>query len=271
MELAAKSYKRHYGAQWTFLFLIGAAGIFWQWSRQHAQMPTWRPALTTTASVPRVNWFFIIKMPEISTQYESGVDTMKTRMTEWLTTMQEAGFHPMLLSGCPDAICKKARACRKTRSSRCSAPATAEPTKSSILFFPELHWPVLWLTDESAMQLSDRRLITYHTARGMKASGLYDIASDNGKGQFHVGSYSHLSWTSASGAFALNHMRRSAGHEFFSRHCRVAGSGAVESSAGGNALPRAHSMNLSKGLIQGREWGLTLPMDSSQLQLPSGF
>lgn len=260
-RVETKSYKRNYTGQWALLFLLAAGIIFWQRSIQRADLPVWKPVPVSTPAVSNVNWFFIIKMPEISTQYESGVDTMKIRMTEWLTTLKDAGFHPMRMSDVLDRLQKNEGVPENTVVTLFN-PGYRRTYEIVNPIFSKLHWPVLWLTDDKGMQASDRRLVTYHTARGMKTSGLYDIGSDLGKGQFQLEGFTHLSWASASGAFALNHAGVLKGMNFLSVNSawlapELLNRLRVETPPTGNA------MVLGKGMIQGREWGLTLPGGTS--------
>lgn len=44
------------------------------------------------------DWYLLLQMPEITTQYESGVHAMRNRLEEWMDALVTEGFRPMRLS-----------------------------------------------------------------------------------------------------------------------------------------------------------------------------
>ena len=271
----AKSYKGHYALQWALLSLLLSAVLLFH--KTSTPFVFQRILQSITTHPVHVDWFYIIKLPEITTQHESGVDTMKIRIKDWLQTLKTQGFHPMLLS---DAI-------------RDIQNGHGVPERTVVSFFSpgyrrtfeivspilaQEQWPAVWLTDETGMKHADRRLVTYHTTRQMKESYLWDIAFDQGGKRFrlesprgetiHFGSAQGPSWSPSSGAFALNH-----GASLHNMNFLTVNSSWLASELLSRLLvetpPGSDFVYLTKGEIQGREWGMTLP--SSQIDINPRF
>jgi hypothetical protein len=275
MDFEKRNYKGHYGLHWIAIALLLALPATYRWSSTHSIVaPDWLPSRTAApAPASRVNWFFIIKLPEITTQHESGVDTMKTRMTEWLTTLKGAGFHPMLLSEALQRL-ERGQWLPERTIVTVFNPGYRRTYQIVKPILAQLEWPAVWLTDQEAMDLSDRRLVTYHTTREMQGSGLWDIGYTlrNGRirlesdryGTYKIGDAASRPWATAGGAFALNRGAVKHGMNFLTVNSawmapELLNRLLVETPPAGNRV------FLSKGIIQGREWGLTIPSDQTQM------
>jgi hypothetical protein len=160
-----------------------------------------------------VHWFLVLRMPPITAQHESGIETMKTRYGQWLDTLTRAGYRPLLLSDVSEMI----------------RTGIGVPPKSlMIVFDPGLRrtyqtvgpilkqhrWGAVWLSDEHAMQARHREYVTYHTARKMVASGLWDVGLRHTDGTydfsigqtrpFTLGRKDKRAWSLTNGSDALN-------------------------------------------------------------------
>ena len=198
---------------------------------------------------------------------------MKMRLTEWLTLLKGQGFHPMLLSDVLRDIHSGRGVPEKTVVTVFS-PGYRRTFEIVAPILARLEWPAVWLTDESSMRLGDRRLITYNTARHMKDSALWDIGFTHPNkwfrmeslrdGTFFIGDADHPSWTSSGGAFALNR-----GAVFHDMNFLTVNSAWLAPELLNRLLvempPTEGVVYLTKGIIQGREWGITLPSHQSAL------
>jgi len=274
METNKPSYKGHYGSSWFILVLLTAIPLTYQYTRMHYSAVSWKPApISNPGPEEQVPWFFIIKIPEITTQYESGVDIMKTRLTEWLTTLKSEGFHPMLLSDV-EARLQKGQGVPERTLVTVFSPGYRRTYEIVSPILTRLEWPAVWLTDEASMNHADRRLVTYHTTRLMKSSGLWDIGFTNGDGRIRLeslrdgteflGDAKNRTWSTAGGAFALNH-----GAARYNMNFLAVNSAWLAPELLNRLLvetpPTGKSVFLTKGIIQGREWGVTLPSERTDL------
>lgn len=188
--------------EWTLILLV-AGGIlaFSHWLTKTETPLLVRSTATEARSVP---WFLVLRMPKITAQYESGIDTMRVRYNEWLETLSKAGFRPLLLSEARARI----------------AEGRGFPNKSIVLVFdpgfrrtydivaPILQrrgWAAVWITDEEAMKRGNREYITYHTARRMQDSGWWDVAFAHPSGRFRLDKGTPGTWSMTNGGLALNH------------------------------------------------------------------
>src|SRR5579864_3889378 len=143
-----KSYKAHYGLQWLLLGCCVAAWMAFHQSHVNLSSP-FRPAPEKTAA-SSVNWFYMVKMPEITTQHESGVGTMKTRLIEWLETLKSHGFRPMLLSEALRRIYDGQGVPERTVVTFFN-PSYRRTIEIVSPILAELKWPAVCLTDDTAM------------------------------------------------------------------------------------------------------------------------
>ena len=155
----------------------------------------------------------MLRMPAISAQYESGIDTMKVRYGLWLDTLRQAGFHPMKLSDVIHRLQTGAGVPEKTvvlifdpglrRTYRLVAPILAAHQA-----------PAVWLSNERAMSHGHREYVTYHAADQMVKSGWWDVGYTQDDGTIRVksrdyadlqlGDAQHPAWSPISGGMALN-------------------------------------------------------------------
>jgi hypothetical protein len=200
-----------YSRQWIITIALVVVGI-----GAYAYLSRARTSLsfpTVQAEHKQADWFMVLRMPAITSQHESGIDTMKTRYAQWLDTLTRAGYHPVIFSDVRRALIE----------------GTKLPEKSVVLLFdpgwrrthqiiePILRthrWKGVWLSDGPAMENRHREFITYRTAELMVESGLWDVGVKSSKGiydfsirqknNFKLGNEANDAWARSSGGLALN-------------------------------------------------------------------
>lgn len=256
-------YKRNYTLHW--IVLLVACGLAVVPHQLHWRAPTPFRMPAAPAAEPRVQGLFIIHMPEITTQHESGVGTMKERVASWIEALKAEGFHPMLLSEAL-ALLESGRGVPPKTVVTVFDPGYRHTYEVIAPIFAKLQWPAVWLSDETAMQRSDRRYITFHTAHQMQNSGLWDVGFQKGDGriQLHsrggerrmLGDASRGAWSALAGAFGYN-----AGPWTHDLNMLTVNSAWLAPELVNRLRvempPLTGRMALGKGTIQGREWGLS--------------
>ncbi len=200
------SYWRH----WLFTIALVASGWI---VYTRVTKPVVITPIAPLASEAQANWYFILRMPAVTSQFESGIETMRVRYGEWLDALTAAGYRPILFS----------------ELHRLNEAGIGVPPKSVILMFDpgfrrtyhivspilEKHqWSAVWMSDLSAMNQRHREYITFHTARQMVESGGWDVGLKRGDGTyvFNVGQDENFqlgqrrvgTWAAMSGGFAFN-------------------------------------------------------------------
>lgn len=247
--------KKTYSPVWgiaSLAVLVGVVSLVWT---------GWRPHAAPAAPRGGADWFLMLRMPELSTQYESGIATMKVRMDQWIEAMHRAGFVPVKFS---DAV-------------RRLAQGQGLPERALVLFFDpgyrnthdhvgpifEKHRdPVLWLTKNTALQEADRRYLTYHALQQMRAAGWDSGFTDAAAGDFSVHGLPEITpvrWSPEAGAFALNRWIPSRPLQYLTVNAdwlpdELVNRLWVEAPASGTVV-------LGKALIHAREWGIAQPLD----------
>jgi hypothetical protein len=160
-----------YGRQW--LVLLAIISIFTFLYVYATRLPS-HTVPTPSSDATQARWFLLLRMPAITSQYESGIDTMQQRYGDWLQTLSDAGFRPILLS---EALAKLNK-------------GETIPANSVVLVFdpgfrrtfdlvsPILTrhgWSAVWMTPTQEMDRGHREYVTYHKARQMLGSGNWDV------------------------------------------------------------------------------------------------
>ncbi|HAM35746.1 MAG TPA: hypothetical protein DEB40_06615 [Elusimicrobia bacterium] len=241
------------------LFCLTAAVFLWlAWPRRpaaHAAAPA--PA---APAQPGTHWFLMIKMPEITAQRESGVETMKLRVDQWLAGLRQAGFHPMRFSEARRRIEEYRGLPRKTAVVLFNPGYRRTYEIVSPIFFKH-QFPAVWLTNETALKRADRRYQTYHALRRMQAGG-WDVGFADSPAGFRLnGNYPAAAWHPAGGARALNRWPAQRPLEFLTVNADWTAQELVRRLEA--ETPPAGEVMLSRGLVQGREWGILSPKTSS--------
>jgi hypothetical protein len=258
----------NYTRAWLFL-AAGALGL-WLYSSQSGKISP-RPAPAVPVSGDTVDWFLLLRMPAVTTQYESGIDTMRIRYGEWLDGLQRAGFSPMPLS----------EVYRRLKEGR------GVPAKTVVLVFepgfrrtygivaPILQqkgWPAVWITPEADMDKGHREYLTYHQTNRMIESGWWDVGYMGKRGHFvlktrgqqslHFGNESNPAWAKTSGGLALNR-----GAVFGSMHRLHVLSDWTTADLVNRLrveVPVDKPVYLTLAPVQNLDWGVTTPADSTE-------
>jgi hypothetical protein len=207
------------------------------------------------------DYFLLLRMPEITSQYESGGETMKNRIDEWLDAVVASGFHPMLLSDVMRRLQQNIGVPERTVVFFYS-PGYRETIEIVDPIFFRHRCPAVYLTDKSAMKRSDRRYLTFHATRMMKASGRWDVGFVDQKGNFRIEKNEPACWSSIAGALALN--RKADFHclNFLTVNADWDAAELVNRLRAES--PANNKSRLGKAVIHSREWGVTLPGTSPQ-------
>ena len=261
--------KKNHGFAWIVTGLVFLAGVgTWRFAARRAAPP---PPPPSPAAAPDhgVDWFFVLRMPAITAQYESGVETMKERYGIWLDALSHEGFHPMLLSEVRDRLSHGQGLPQKT------VVTVFDPAyrRTNDILAPILkrhEWPAVWLSNGPGMERAQREFITYHTAREMIDSQWWDVGYSKPDGSFEVNSRGHAPfmlgnsktgpWSPIDGTFAVNHGARMEALNVLSINADwgpndLLGRLSVE-------LPATGPTYLTKGVIVHRDWGVALSADS---------
>jgi hypothetical protein len=202
---------RHAHEWWAFLLILLLGWGVYRWQQTlHPQPP---PFASAPAAARQVDWFFMIRMPPLTAQYESGIQTLRLRYAGWLEALNAAGFHPMRYSDVYEHLSRGEGVPEKT------VVLVFDPglRRTYELIAPTLlsqGWPALWLTDQGAMRHGHREYVTYHTADRMVASGWWDVGyvqSDGGvalktwnHGALQLGGAGAHVWSPMAGGLAFN-------------------------------------------------------------------
>jgi hypothetical protein len=202
------------------------------------------------------DWFLLVRVPEITAQRESGVETMKVRLGEWLDALSKAGFHPMRLS---DIVRRLERG--DLLPPRTVAfffnPGYRRTYEIASPIFEKHNCPAAILTNEAALKISNRRYLSYHALRDISVNHGWDSGFSDNAGAFSMEGMPGLTaakWSASAGALALN--RRSPGAPF---NFLTANADWLAGEFVNRLLveaPVSEKATLSKASIHGRDWGV---------------
>lgn len=202
------------------------------------------------------DWFLTMRMPEITTQHESGVNTMKGRVDAWLRALASEGFAPIRLT---DALSRLRQGQRLPERSVVILFSPGYRVTHEIVspIFRRQGVPAVWLTDRDALKAADRRYPTFHDLRGMRRHAGWDAGFGDETGGFSLGGISQ-SWAPSAGALALN--RGKAERLTYLSICADWLPQELVQRLWAE-IPPSGPVALGKALIQQREWGVTRPND----------
>ena len=258
--------REKFGRQWLILLsgILILAGLAWYADRvPQRAAPVIPPA--------QANWFLMLRMPAVTAQYESGIDTMRVRYGEWMDSLSQAGFKPLLMS---DVM-------RRLRAGQGVPPRTVvlvfDPgfrrTYSIVGPILAQHgWPALWMTPEAEMDRGHREYVTYHQARQMTNSGWWDVGlvekngmvtlrSQNHPDQ-HIGTEQRKAWSAAAGGLALNEGSRFDSLERLNVISDWTAKDLVNRVR--VEVPIESPMYLTLGQVQNLTWGITSSPESAE-------
>jgi hypothetical protein len=203
-----------YARLWLLLgvCVLASTVLYWQVTKIPSRLSTISPSPTTPAE-SSADWFLTLRMPAITSQYESGIDTMRVRYEEWLEGMRQAGFEPMRLS----------EVYRRLKDGR-DVPARTvvlvfEPgfRRTYEIVAPILarhEWPAVWITPTTEMSKGHREYLTYHKTAQMVQSGWWDVGYMDTLSHFLLkskdqepidfGNEDAPAWSKTAGGLALN-------------------------------------------------------------------
>lgn len=200
-----------YGRAWLILFLgaLMLGAYYWQSTVIPSRtVPPLPPASTET-----VDWFMLLRMPAVTAQYESGIDTMRVRYGEWLEGLQRAGFQPMRLSEVYARL-KEGRGVPPKTVVLLFDPGFRRTFNIVAPILAKHEWPAVWITPAAEMDRGHREYLTYHKTAEMIRSGWWDVGILESRGHFVLktndqepidfGNDQNLPWARTAGGIALN-------------------------------------------------------------------
>lgn len=259
-----EDYTPNYSRQWRIFFILVAliAAIYGFKTYVYR-----RPAVPRPASEgAKTTWFYALRMPEM--QVHADPRSSREQFSKWIKTLEQEGFHFMLLS---DVV-------------RQLSQDTALPDKTVVLVFDPGYWrtaeiyvpllnklavPAVWMTDAKALGQDDKRFISQHLAQTMEASGLWDVGLYTPDGPMTLKAHGHETvllghrypWKEKAGRYAVN---RGLSLEAFER--LNVNPKWTEQDLLHRLLverPLHASSLLSMQQIQGRDWGIGLDAGST--------
>jgi len=248
----------NYSRQWIFFFLLLAAlaGIL------HLRSNVFSPGSPTPVAHQKnfihenqdKNWFFILKMPEVTTGFPP--EAAQAKFESWLNTLLKQGYHPLLLSEIFRRI---------GRGESLPAQAVALSFDPGYRQTFEILSPVLakhavpavWMTDEEALKKFDLRFLSFHQLGVMKKSGSWDIALKDPSGKFSF-SEEKTRWAFESDTSALNNRH---GNPVLNRlSVNPTWSDEEFTDRLKAEQPIEGPVYLAARQIQDRTWGVTIPL-----------
>jgi len=244
---------------WINLFFIGLLA-FVLFHRQLDLFTLQAPAPAPAMEGALTDNFLMVRMPEISTQYESGIDIMKGRFEEWIVALISQGYRPMLWS---EVLAR-------------FETGSGVPPRTIVLFFEpgyrrtyEIVAPILarhqcpavWLTPTFALDHGDRRYVTYHMTRQMKESGLWDIGFRQANDTYQLDSQRLQKtfilgpWAQTAGSSALNQRQDPSHINFLTVTSNWLADELVTRLQAEAAI--TGPVYLTKGILENREWGIS--------------
>lgn len=217
-----------------------------------------RPLSRQTSPDLSVDWFLMLRMPEISTQQESGIETMKIRLDAWLGALEVEGFQPMRLSEVIRRLDRHEGLPERTLVVFFN-PGYRRTYEIAGPIFQKHGFPVVWLTDRSALERSDRRYMTFHALGQLESIG-WDAgfaARDTAclSGDDLSSPQATLSWSSTAGALALNRDGVEKGLNFLTVSSNWTASELTSRLFA--EVPITTKVVLTAGAVQARDWGVS--------------
>jgi hypothetical protein len=256
--------KRAHILSWGIFLLIGAAGIGYFRIAYHHEMSA--APVEASGQSNTIHSFLLLRIPEITSQYESGIETMKQRIDEWLDAVVSAGFHPLLLSEAMRRLQENEGLPERTVVFFFN-PGYRKTMEIVAPIFAHHGCPAVCLTDQSAMRRYDRRYITFHAARLMRASGQWDVGFMDRQGHYSIEDerqgkkpfVTAAQWSPIAGALALNRKNDLQRMNYLTVNADWVAAELVNRLEAES--PANDKVFLGKAVIHSREWGITSPRE----------
>ncbi|MDD5656898.1 MAG: hypothetical protein PHF00_06540 [Elusimicrobia bacterium] len=210
------------------------------------------------------DWFFVLRVPEITAQYESGVKVMELRLGQWLDALARAGWRPLPLSDALGRL-KEGGGLPENSIVTVFSPGTLRTYEIAAPIFRRRRWPATWLADGRAVRLADRRYPTAHVLRLMRRRDGWDAGFAEASGAFRLKgprAAARGGWLAKAGGLALN---RAAALDRLG--CLVVNGDWTAADLVRRLAaekPATGKVCLGKAWIQSREWGVTMPGGSPE-------
>lgn len=240
--------KSGYARHWLLVAAaaVAAAGTWVFRSGPTAAQPPAR------SSRPGADWFLAVRVPLQGDKGERRRLEL-ARLGDWLDSLRDAGFTPVLLS--------EARA-RLSRGERLPGkpvvlvlePGRRASVEAAAPFLRERGVPALWLVDAAAVARRDERYVSAHDLGRLRAAPLADVGELGASTRTFTLGGEALSWTDDAAA-PLNRggagplRRLSAGVAWTGRHLAARLQAEV---------PPSGSSRLAAASLFGRRWGVAL-------------
>jgi hypothetical protein len=200
-------YTQNYSRQWLlFILLIASiAAFYWTKSyvyRRHSVPP---PPVESRKG----NWFYVLRMPEM--QVHADVRSSRKQFSKWVNALQKEGFHFLMLSDVVRQLSQGIELPEKT-AVLVFDPGYRRTADTYVSLLKKMLIPAVWLTDEKALELDDKRYISRHRAQTMEASGLWDVGLYQPETPLTLRAHGHETvllghrspWKENAGRYALN-------------------------------------------------------------------
>lgn len=252
-------HKRTYGFAWSVTWLIAVLCLGCLF-RAELRTAAWfaPPAPSAAAAEERTgaDWFLLVRVPEITAQYESGVDTMKVRLGEWLEALSKAGFRPMRLSDIVRRL-ERGEPLPERAIALFFSPGYRRTYEIVAPIFRRYDCPAALLTIEAALKMSDRRYLSYHALRDISREQGWDCGFSDSAGSFTVEGTPGLKaarWSSTAGALALNRWAPDARFNYLTANADWLAGELVNRLRA--ETPVSGKTALTKAQVHGRDWGI---------------
>jgi hypothetical protein len=252
-----------FGRHWLVLAIVGLA--LWFAYRHATKVPVLTPVVRETTVPANANWFLVLRMPAVTSQYESGIETMKGRYGAWLDALAKGDYHPMKLS----EVHRRLQA------------GDGLPPKTVVMVFDpgarrtyETIAPILaslWLTPKVEMDQGHREYLTYRQTNLMIDSDAWDIGLIQKDGSLilkskdaepiHLGNDRTI-WVATAGGMALNR-----GKQFLEMNRLNVNADWLPKDLMNRVtaeVPVERPMYLTQGSVQNLNWGVVTDPSSSE-------
>ena len=156
VERSFQPERDRFSRQWVIFLVLLAIGIgIWKQMTHIPERSAPAPAGT------EADWFLMLRMPAVTAQYESGIDTMRGRYAEWLDSLAHAGFKPMHLS----EVYRRLHAGQKIPARTVVMvfdPGYRRTYQVVAPILAEHNWPAVWMSPVKEMNEGHREYVTYH-------------------------------------------------------------------------------------------------------------
>jgi len=261
----AEDFSENYHRQWLFLVLLIALGALVYVYKTHVYQT--RPLPPPPAQTQGGNWFYVLRMPEM--QIHSDLQSSRQQFSKWIVTLQQAGFHFMLLSDVVRQL-SQGTALQEKTAVIVFDPGYWRTADAYVPLLKKMHVPAVWLTYGKALDLDKRQYISRHLAQTMEASGLWDIGLYASDSPVTLRAHGHETvllghpspWKDNTGRFALNRGLSENAFDRLNVNPKWTEQDLLNRLLVERPLHATASLSLQQ--IQGRSWGIGLDAVSTR-------